>query len=269
MTVHPPRPDRAPHDPHSHHRRSHTGALIPTQTSTAARTAAAIRAANGAATSAATLPDLSTTTAATAVTPSSLATASAQAAAMQAASLETAAARAASPDIRDVPVGPAFAATASRDIGGVAAGRGPRTAAVGRLARMGRALRAGLWISLVVSVVLVISASLAPLLPTGTAPALAAAGPGAVALLAQNSDPGAINLESFFSNVRSLLIGLLATITVCYLTIGGIRMVIAGGDPGEVERAKAALRSGVFGFLATILAPAFVSLLQSLFGGAR
>lgn len=86
-------------------------------------------------------------------------------------------------------------------------------------------------------------------------------------VLAQGGDPGGVSLNQFLTNVRNVLIGLLATLTVCYLTIGGIRMIIASGEPGEVERAKSALRSAAFGFLATVLAPAFVGVLQSLFGG--
>jgi type IV secretion system pilin len=126
-----------------------------------------------------------------------------------------------------------------------------------------------LWIGALVGLIVIV-------LQSGSAPSdtshpvhLAATGRTAI-VLAQggDSDPGqSIDLGTFLTNLRKVLIGILGAITVCYLTIGGIRMVIAGGDPGEVEKAKSALRSGIYGFCATLLAPAIVSLLWSLFGG--
>jgi hypothetical protein len=152
-----------------------------------------------------------------------------------------------------------------------------RRGVVAALEWLARVLRVAVWVSLLISVVVIAAVTLAPVLPAGTGSAFAAtarAAPlgwdtAAVVLAQGGGDPGTVDLGTFLGNVRKVLLGLLATITICYLSIGGIRMVIAGGDPGEVERAKAALRSGVFGFLATVLAPAFVGLLQSLFSGGR
>jgi len=130
--------------------------------------------------------------------------------------------------------------------------------------------------SMAVSLVAIAWTGLGPLLPPGASSAVASmSGPhqmgrlSAGLVLAAGSDPGGISLDQFLTNARNVLIGLLATLTICYLTIGGIRMIIASGEPGEVERAKSALRSAAFGFIATVLAPAFVGLLQSLFGGGR
>jgi Type IV secretion system pilin len=40
-----------------------------------------------------------------------------------------------------------------------------------------------------------------------------------------------------------------------FLTIGGLRYLMAGGDPSEVERAKTALRSAAIDYGLAILAP--------------
>jgi hypothetical protein len=152
-----------------------------------------------------------------------------------------------------------------------------RRGVVAALEWLARVPRVAVWVSLLISVVVIAAVTLAPVLPAGTGSGFAATaaataaplGSDTAVVLAQGGDPGSVDLGTFLGNVRKVLLGLLATITICYLSIGGIRMVIAGGDPGEVERAKAALRSGVIGFLATVLAPAFVWLLQSLFSGGR
>ena len=47
----------------------------------------------------------------------------------------------------------------------------------------------------------------------------------------------------------------------------GLRYLMAGGDPGEVERAKTALRSAAIGYGLAILAPVIVTVLKSLVGG--
>lgn len=40
----------------------------------------------------------------------------------------------------------------------------------------------------------------------------------------------------------------------------------AGGDPGEVERARAALRSAAFGYVLALLAPLVVEVLKGIVG---
>ena len=52
-----------------------------------------------------------------------------------------------------------------------------------------------------------------------------------------------------------------------FLTIGGVRYLAARQDPGEVERAKGALRAAAIGYGLAILAPVIVTVLKSLVGG--
>ena len=66
------------------------------------------------------------------------------------------------------------------------------------------------------------------------------------------------------ANSASVRLPGLATL---FLTIGGARYVLAGGDPAEVERAKAAFRSAGIGYALALLAPVIVAVLRSLVGG--
>ena len=71
-------------------------------------------------------------------------------------------------------------------------------------------------------------------------------------------------LEAVVNNLRLWLIGILAAIATLFLTVGGLRYVAAGGDPGEVERAKSALKSAAIGYGLALLAPLFVTLVAQL-----
>ena len=65
------------------------------------------------------------------------------------------------------------------------------------------------------------------------------------------------------ANSASVRLPGLATL---FLTIGGVRYLMAGGDPAEVEKAKTAVRSAI-GYGLAILAPGIVTILKSLVGG--
>ncbi|NRQ37684.1 hypothetical protein HII36_38525 [Nonomuraea sp. NN258] len=77
---------------------------------------------------------------------------------------------------------------------------------------------------------------------------------------------GADQLGTVFDNLRTWLIGLLATLATLMLTIGGLRYLMAGGDPGEVQKAKAALKASAFGYALAVLAPLFVNVLKQVVG---
>jgi hypothetical protein len=69
------------------------------------------------------------------------------------------------------------------------------------------------------------------------------------------------------TNITNWITGILAGLATLFLTIGGLRYLMAGGDPSEVERAKTALRSAAIGYGLAILAPVIVTVLKSLVGG--
>ncbi len=74
------------------------------------------------------------------------------------------------------------------------------------------------------------------------------------------------SLSGVISNLQTWLVGLLATVATLFLTIAGVRYLTAGGDPGQVERAKVALKSAAIGYALAALAPLIVSVLAGLFG---
>ena len=67
-------------------------------------------------------------------------------------------------------------------------------------------------------------------------------------------------------NLRNWLMGILAGLATLFLTLGGVRYVMAGGDPGEVERAKTAFRSAGIGYALAALAPLVVTVLKQIVG---
>ena len=75
----------------------------------------------------------------------------------------------------------------------------------------------------------------------------------------------ATSLSGLISNLTGWLVGLLAGLATLFLTIGGVRYLAAGGDPGQVEKAKTALKSAAIGYALAALAPLLVSILASLF----
>ncbi|MFF3667458.1 hypothetical protein [Microtetraspora malaysiensis] len=94
---------------------------------------------------------------------------------------------------------------------------------------------------------------------------IAAVATGAFAASAAAATPS--DLNAVLNNLRGWLIGLLATLATLMLTIGGLRYLVAGGDPGEVQKAKGALKAAAFGYALAVLAPLFVSVLKRVVGG--
>ena len=75
------------------------------------------------------------------------------------------------------------------------------------------------------------------------------------------------SIDQVIANITTWIVGILAGLATLFLTIGGLRYLMAGGDPSEVERAKTALRSAAIGYGLAILAPVIVTVLKSLVGG--
>jgi hypothetical protein len=81
--------------------------------------------------------------------------------------------------------------------------------------------------------------------------------------LAQAADP---TLSGVIDRLRNLLVGLLAGLATLFLTVGGVRYLFAGGDPGQVEKAKVTLRSAAIGYALAALATPLVGLLKYVVG---
>jgi hypothetical protein len=80
---------------------------------------------------------------------------------------------------------------------------------------------------------------------------------------AQPTDP---TLGQVIDRLRLVLVGLLAGLATLFLTVGGVRYLFAGADPGQVEKAKGALRAAAVGYGLAVLAPVLVRLLQYVVG---
>jgi hypothetical protein len=75
------------------------------------------------------------------------------------------------------------------------------------------------------------------------------------------------DLPTIVTNLRNWIMGLLAGLATLFLTIGGVRYLMAGGDPAQVERAKASFRSAALGYALAVIAPVVLTILKSIIGG--
>ncbi|MDG4807605.1 pilin [Micromonospora sp. WMMD1120] len=87
----------------------------------------------------------------------------------------------------------------------------------------------------------------------------------AVPTVAWAAEPAAVvlaveSIQQVANNIRTWLIGILVAVATLFLTVGGLRYLAANGDPGEVEKAKLALRSAAIGYALALLAPLFVTI---------
>ncbi len=75
------------------------------------------------------------------------------------------------------------------------------------------------------------------------------------------------SVDQVLSNIRSWIMGILAGVALVFLTIGGLRYLLASGDPGEIEKAKGAFKAAGIGFGLAALAPLVVEILKTIVGG--
>lgn len=76
---------------------------------------------------------------------------------------------------------------------------------------------------------------------------------GAVPLAAES-------IQQVAERIRTWLLAILVAVATLFLTVGGLRYLAANGDPGELEKAKLALRSAAIGYALALLAPLFVTI---------
>ena len=74
------------------------------------------------------------------------------------------------------------------------------------------------------------------------------------------------DLPTIIRNLTVWIVGLLAGVATLFLTVGGVRYLMAGGDPAEVERAKSALKSAAIGYALAVLAPVLLQILRDIVG---
>lgn len=102
-------------------------------------------------------------------------------------------------------------------------------------------------------------------LAVSSLPAVAVLGV-ATALPVFAASGAAPTLTTVIDSLRLWVVGLLAGLATLFLTIGGVRYMLAGGDPGQVERAKSSLKSAAVGYALAALSPVLITILRSVVG---
>jgi hypothetical protein len=74
-------------------------------------------------------------------------------------------------------------------------------------------------------------------------------------------------VDQVLTNIRNWIMGILAGVALVFITIGGLRYLMAGDNPGEVEKAKGAFKAAGIGFGLAALAPLVVEILKTIVGG--
>jgi hypothetical protein len=74
------------------------------------------------------------------------------------------------------------------------------------------------------------------------------------------------SLNQVLDAATAWLVGLLASLATLFLTVGGIRYMAGATDPGEVEKAKTALKAAAIGYALAALAPLAVRILKQIVG---
>jgi hypothetical protein len=100
-----------------------------------------------------------------------------------------------------------------------------------------------------------------------TASAATVVGAASPALAAGAQLTAANALPVIIANITAWVIGLLVGVATLFATIGGIRYLMAGGDPVEIEKAKSALKSALVGYALAVLAPVLLSVVRGWIGG--
>jgi hypothetical protein len=92
---------------------------------------------------------------------------------------------------------------------------------------------------------------------------------GAVSMLVAVASPALAadpTIQGVIDRLRLLLVGLLVALATLVLTVGGVRYLAAGGDPGEIQKAKAMFKAAAVGYAVAALAPTLVAILKSVIG---
>ncbi|MDT0304318.1 hypothetical protein [Streptomonospora wellingtoniae] len=100
-----------------------------------------------------------------------------------------------------------------------------------------------------------------------TAAALLAV-PAAQALAQGGGGQGTDELVNVIGRIREVIIALLAALATLLLTVGGLRWLLAGGDPGEVDKARRSLMGAALGYVIALLATVLLDVLEFIVGDA-
>ncbi|WP_049578603.1 pilin [Streptomyces sp. SBT349] len=74
------------------------------------------------------------------------------------------------------------------------------------------------------------------------------------------------SIDAVIDNLTAWVVGIVAGVATLFFTAGGLRYLMAGGELGEVESAKRALKAAAIGYGVVILAPVIVTVLKGIVG---
>jgi len=75
------------------------------------------------------------------------------------------------------------------------------------------------------------------------------------------------SLPVVIAGLQAWVMGILAAVATLYLVLAGVYYATAGGDPSQVEKAKAALKNALVGYGLAVLAPVLLSVVKGIVGG--
>ncbi|MFJ2081275.1 pilin [Micromonospora chokoriensis] len=92
-------------------------------------------------------------------------------------------------------------------------------------------------------------------------PAVAYGETGEPVILAAN------DLPTVIANLQAWVMGILAAVATLSLVLAGVYWATAGGDPAQVDKAKAALKNALVGYGLAVLAPILLQVVRGIVGG--
>ncbi len=75
------------------------------------------------------------------------------------------------------------------------------------------------------------------------------------------------SLPVVIANIQAWIMGILAAVATLFLVLAGVYYATAGGDPGQVDKAKGALKNALVGYGLAVLAPILLEVVQGIVGG--
>jgi type IV secretory pathway VirB2 component (pilin) len=76
----------------------------------------------------------------------------------------------------------------------------------------------------------------------------------------------ASSLDDVLNNLRNWVLGIVGSVAIAFFSWGGLKLLLASGDPEEIGKAKNAFKNGGYGLAVALLAPLLVAVLEGILG---
>jgi len=74
------------------------------------------------------------------------------------------------------------------------------------------------------------------------------------------------DLNTVINGIRNFAMAVLLSLTTLYLTVAGVRYILAGGSPHAMEEAKTAVKNSLLGYGLAALAPLLADIVKGIVG---